>query len=261
MTEYRCPYCGQDSYAKSSKKSGFFLNWKVIRNHLIKCKLNDTSYTICENYGPLKWDLINSYKSINHFKKDYPNISFDSNFFKTFRKLGKTNLKEIVWSKELIIEKLQEFHTRYSKIPQHRELDNLTPDYPSKSIIIRHFITFNKAIEAAGLIPNYNDGYGNRTIGKDGRLYRSQAEAYFVDHFLYAKEEYEYEKPYGNGWFYDFYLPKHNLYIELDGGFTDSVDNYRSKINKKIQYCKDNNITLIVIDIKTLYQKDFKLRV
>ena len=116
-----------------------------------------------------------------------------------------------------------------------------------------HFGSWNKAIEAAGFTPNINDGFGIRTLGKDGILYRSQYEAKFADNYLYNKYKYEYEKPYGNGWYYDFYLPEQDLYIEINGGL-------RKERNKeKIEYNRANNIKCIVLEASNL--EDFKKHV
>ena len=67
MIDYKCPYCGQDSYSKSSKKKGKFDNWISVRSHTIKCLKNNKTYTFCSYYGPISLDVINSYPSVNHF--------------------------------------------------------------------------------------------------------------------------------------------------------------------------------------------------
>lgn len=82
------------------------------------------------------------------------------------------------------------------------------------------------------------------------------AEAYFVDNFLYKKYSYEYYTPYGNGWFYDFYIKELDLYIELDGGFTGE---YRKKIEQKVEYNKIMNRKLLVVSITTIYKPGLTL--
>jgi len=253
MINYTCPYCGQDSYAKSSKKAGKYLSWKSVRTHTARCIKNNNTYTICEFYGPFTFSYIDSFESVNHFKKEYPNLSFESHFFSLNRKLGRLSLKEIEWSKDLILEKIQKYFSVYGKVPQHRQLDALVPDYPNRVTITRYFGSFNTAIEAAGFKPNVQNGFGTDTYAKDGILYRSTHEAYFVNNFLYGKYTYQYELPYGNGWYYDFYIKELNLYIELDGELRPQ------RIEEKRQYHKRNDINCRIIKANEIYSKNFKL--
>ena len=76
---------------------------------------------------------------------------------------------------------------------------------------------------------------------------------------MYNNYTYEYEPKYPNRWLFDFYIKELELYIEIDGGFTDAIGNYRTKLNNKIQYCKNNNIKLKVLLKDDIYKKDFKL--
>jgi len=235
-----------------SKKENF-PDWTAVRTHTPSCSKNTKEYTICAYYGPLKFTDLAKYKSIDHLRIDYPNLTFDSHHFTYLEKAGKLTLKRLIWTKEEVIESIKRFYEKNGKIPEYNNFENTNLEYPSNSAVTRYFGTWNKAIEAAGFTANYNDGMGQRAIAKDGILYRSLAEVHFVNNFLFEKEEYEYEKPYGNGWFSDFYLPKHSLYVEIDGGLRP----YR--IEEKIQFCKDNNLKLKVVKTTEVYKTDFSL--
>ena len=71
---------------------------------------------------------------------------------------------------------------------------------------------------------------------------------------LYKKYNYEYEKPYGNGWYYDFYVKELDLHIEITAGLRPD------RINEKIAFNKANNINYRVINYSDIYKKDFILQ-
>jgi hypothetical protein len=152
------------------------------------------------------------------------------------------------WSQAKIIQAIQSFVSRNGRIPQAIEFKS----NPSKSTVTEYFETWNDAIAAAGFIPNYNNGFGTRTLGNDNILYMSGAEAYFVNNYLYNRYIYEYEKPYGNGWFYDFYLPEKDLFIELTGGL------FPSRIEEKVLFNKLHNRNCLIISTMDIYKKGFK---
>jgi hypothetical protein len=256
MNQYKCPYCGQFAYKATNLR---FSNWKSVRKHTSTCTKNTKEYMICEYYGPISINVYNNYSSIESFKKDYPNCTFNKVQWRTLRVNNKSNLVRNKWTKLTIIEAIKKFHQLNSRIPGTRdfELDSM---YPSVGTVITYFNSWNKAIEESGFIANKKTIFGIPTYAKDGILYRSKVEAYFVDHFLFEKEEYEYEKPYGNGWLFDFYLPKYNLYIEIDGEYSDDVRNYRTRITDKLLYCKENNINLIKFNYTDVYKKDFNFK-
>ena len=147
-----------------------------------------------------------------------------------------------------------DFYNIHGRIPKARELENKEYYGICRRSITKRFGSWNSLIEAAGFQPNVQSGLGISTVAKDNKLYRSSHEAYFVDHFLFEKEEYEYEKPYGNGWYYDFYLPKYNLYIELDGGLRPQ------RIQEKINFCKQNNLRLKVINSDEIYNSNLTIK-
>ena len=113
----------------------------------------------------------------------------------------------------------------------------------------------NKAIEAAGFEPNIQNGFGIDTYGLDGHLYRSQAEAYFADNFLYGKYKYvvepKYPEPHNK--FYDWYIEDLNVYIELDGGLRPQV------IEEKIEINKNLGRKLLVYTTEQIYKLNNKI--
>jgi hypothetical protein len=131
-------------------------------------------------------------------------------------------------------------------------------NYPSASTVQMYFGSWNEAISKAGFIPSKNIGFGNCTYGNDGILYRSGLEAYFSNNYLHGIYEYEYEKPYGNGWLYDFYVKELDLYIEIDGGFTNQK--YKSRIRSKMEFNKINNINCKFITRNQIYNKELTLQ-
>lgn len=253
MTEYKCPYCGQNSYAKSSKKSGKFQDWASVRSHIVHCKANTHSYTICEYYGPISLNTLNKYLSVRAFKKDYPNCSFSTQQWRTLRINGKTSIRRNIWNKESCIAALKKFVNLFGRIPTVDDFNTFDLSYPVQRTLVIYFGSFNKAIEAAGFVPNTQNGFGINTQAKDGKIYRSTPEAYFVDNFLFEKYQYEYEKPYGNGCFYDFYLPELDLHIELDGGLRPQ------RIQEKIEFNRKNKINCLVIKTEEIYKKEFRI--
>ena len=239
-TDYKCPYCSKE-----------FLNWKSVQGHLNRCKINTNDYRICHFYGPIHINTINKYFNTVEFRKDYPNTTFNSQFWKRLRNSGKTDLrKKIEWTKDSIICAIQSFYTHNNRIPQAREFIG---DYPNSSTVCNYFGFWNKAIEAAGYVADYHS-YGAKTLGKDGFWYMSKAEAYFVNKYLYDKYSYEYEPKYKNNkWWYDFYIKELDLYIEIAGG----LDNNR--IEEKIIFNHQNNINCRVIAINDLYTSSIDL--
>lgn len=123
-----------------------------------------------------------------------------------------------IYTKESIIVSIKDFYVLNSRNPQVIDFTN-NSTYPSFSSVVRHFGTWYGALEASGLRID-NQQFGVRTLAADNHLYRSYAEAYFVDNYLYNKYDYiiepKYPKP--HTYIYDWYIPSIDLYIELDGG-------------------------------------------
>jgi len=226
--EYKCPYCGTDSYAKSSKKSGKFESWKSVINHTSNCVRNNKSYSIDITYGPIPIkEIINT--SVAELRRKYPNITF-KNKFKS-NPIDKS--RRLDYSAEEIIELIRLFVTTNGKIPEYRDF-SFKNGYTSAEAVKYHFGSWNKGIEAAGFTPNTQSGYGIRTHGLDNHLYRSQAEAYFCDNFLFNKYDYIIEPAYPEKYnkYYDWYIPSLDLYIELDGGCRPEIIKEKIQINK-----------------------------
>lgn len=245
--KYVCPYCKQEKYSKNSKKSGFFTDWKSVRNHTAKCKYKTGEFYIDINYGPIHYlDFDKTFIRDNPLLKGKIN-----NIKRAFNQRGIDFSIRRRWTKETILLSLKKYYLKYKKIPEAREF-RFTNDYPSYSTVTYYFNTWNEAIKAAGLIPNTQNGYGIDTFGRDGHLYRSKAEAYFADMYLYGKYEYEiepkYPKPYNK--YYDWYIKELNLYIELDGNLRPEVIEEKIKINKLL------GRKLIVVKTSDIYTKD-----
>lgn len=239
MKEYKCPYCGQNSYSNKGKKRGNFPDWKAVRGHVSKCSKNNKEYYIDLIYGPLHYTLFTTdyYLLIDK----YPNLHIPiKSIVKGFRLAG-YDIPDIrrKWNRESIIKAIQKFVKLNNRIPEFREWNshNSTTGYPSTASIKKYFGSWNSGIKAAGFEPNIFNGFGIDTYGKDGHLYRSQVEAYFVNNYLYDKHIYEvepkYPEPY-NKW-YDWYLPELDLYIELDGGCRPQIIKEKIDINKKLK--------------------------
>ena len=186
-------------------------------------------------------ELHNKLPTHNDFNKSqtkYPCPKTVLKYFPTWNSaLDSTGLSTIVGqtlSKEEAIKRINDFYTLYNRIPCVRDCSNNDYTLPSYGFLYKHFGSFNKAIIAAGLEPNLPGNFGFPTFAKDNRLYRSRGEAYFVDYFLFSKEEYKYELPYGNGWLYDFYLPKYDLYIEITAGLRPERLQEKLEFNKKL---------------------------
>ena len=243
-TEYKCPYCGADSYAKKGKKEGKFTSWLVVNKHVSSCVKHDKSFLIDNFYGPIHIDTINSL-SVLQLKIQYPKLKV------RYKSLIKNNGKNysIKWSKDSIIQAIKSFYSKNNKIPAARDFNNTNYEYPNTTTVKRHFGTWNAAIEAAGFPPNIQNGFGIDTYGLDGHLYRSLYEAYFADTYLYSKYEYviepKYPEPYNK--YYDWYIPSLDLYIELDGGCRPETTKEKLAINKIL------NRKLLLLPAQAIY--------
>lgn len=243
---YACPYCGQDSYAKSSKKSGLYESWDSVIKHTSRCEKIDNSFLIDNTYGPISVEELNRLTA-KELKQKYKNIKFTGKK-KTLKKYLVKSFK-VLWDKTTIISAIQDFKIKYNRIPGIRDFGSKNPDYPNHDTVKTHFGSWNAAIEASGLVPNIQNGFGINTIGLDGHLYRSRAEAYFADTYLYNKYDYvielKYPKPYNR--YYDWFIPSLDLYIELDGGIRPQVREEKELINRLL------NRKCLFIDTSLIY--------
>lgn len=240
MKEYRCPYCGKNSYSKTSNNSGPFKDWDAVRKHTAKCNKNTKKYYVDSFYGPIHYNELLK----DDWRITYPKLNNIDYLRKRFIAFGFRY--EEKWNKNNIILAIQEFFNKNGRVPAARDFQK--NDYPCKNTLRRHFGTFNKAIEAAGFEPNIQNGFGTDTYGLDGHLYRSQAEARFADNFLFGKYQYtvepKYPKPYNR--YYDWYIIDLDLYIELDGGLRPE------RIKEKIELNNQLGRNLLVIPTNKL---------
>ncbi len=232
-----CPYCFKkfSSYLRVSK-------------HCNSCSSNDHTYYIDITYGSIHYsELLN--KRTEEIRAIYPQISSLFTINKYFLKYGITiNYSNCYFSKEVIISKIQEYVSKYSEIPSSKaEFRKPIDNFPTLPTILRYFKSWNEAIKVAGFTPSTQQGFGVVTTGLDNHCYRSRAEAYFADKFLYNTYDYVIEPKYANDiWFYDWYIPSINLYIELDGGIRPW------RIEQKKLYNSVNNIPCIYVPTKII---------
>jgi hypothetical protein len=177
-----------------------------------------------------------------------PSITVVQNLFGSWSSaLEQANLKPITiikYSKEDVITAIISYYKINGKIPGYNDLSN-----PGSTTAEKHFGSWNKAIIAAGFTPN-ESGFGVFTEGKDGHTYRSAAEAYFCDNFLYNRYEYiiepKYPEPYNK--YYDWYVPTLDLYVELDGELRPEAVKNKITINKELRR------NCIIITVKDMYK-------
>jgi hypothetical protein len=153
-----------------------------------------------------------------------------------------------VYNKDSIILAIKKFTALNGRVPTYEDFKH-SEEYPSPTTVRRYFSTWNTAIESAGLKPN-EPNFGNPTVGKDNHLYRSAAEAYFCDKFLYGRYDYivepKYPEPYRK--YYDWYVPSLDLYIELDGELRPDAVNSKRTINEELHR------NCIIITVKDMYK-------
>jgi hypothetical protein len=148
------------------------------------------------------------------------------------------NNKPYFWDKEKCLSAGVLFIENNNRIPQTKDFEKNTL-YPNRSTIASVFGTWNTFISELGYEPTMSTQFGTPTYGTDGVLYRSILESYFSNNYLHSLHsyyyEYRYPKEYGRKT-YDFYLPKKDLYIEIDG-IVGRLDRLKEKIaiNEKLQ--------------------------
>jgi hypothetical protein len=244
IEQFKCPYC----------KKINFTSWVSVRNHTSTCDKNTHEFVITEEYGPLHYLQILD----ENFYTNFPLIGKNkvAGFIKKFKKtklVDATYIKGIAHSKQSILSQIKLFVEEHGRIPTTRDWIRKTDKYPDFKTVIYHFGTWNIALEQAGFIPNIQNGFGVNTRGIDGHLYRSQAEAYFADTYLYNKYEYlvepKYPKPYNR--YYDWHITTLDLYIELDGGCRPDIAKKKLEINIKL------NRKCLILPIGKIYSVDY----
>ncbi len=251
--EFKCPYCGQDSYAKTSKKSGKFESWNAVVRHTSRCLNNSHEYIISTDYGILRIEDLTTIPDIEKLFNKYPLLKKAyRGYIRKSKKYGLLDstfrFKKVFYTEQELLDLLITYVQKHGKIPSSRDFKHTKPNYTNFE---EKFGSWNNAIKAAGFIPNIQNGFGIDTYGLDGRLYRSKHEAYFADTYLYKKYEYEiepkYPKPYNK--YYDWYIPSLDLYIELNGGLRPETTKEKIEINKTL------NRKCIFIDVSNIYIK------
>lgn len=269
---YTCPYCN----TSKTKKGKQFSSWRAVASHSTTCPKNNNSIIINRVYGPQvtktpkHWDknsiitaIINFYTEYNRIptKKDFVGSKYPSHetvrrYFGSWNNgIVASQLPTNNWDKQAIISAIQLFVYHYGRIPLAR--DFCGENYPSDSTVARYFSSWNTAIEAAGFNTTIPSSFGIATQGLDGHWYRSKAEAYFADNYLFNKYTYiiepRYPKPHSR--VYDWYISELDLYIELTGGLKPEI------ITEKIQINKELSRKLLIINIKQMYRNDFILQI
>jgi hypothetical protein len=250
--EYKCPYCGQDSYSKTSKKQGKFTDWESVRRHTSSCIKNNNTYSITIEYGPIHYsELLNTEYKVLKYK--YPNVKLSSlvKKFKDASIIDKNFTIKPVIPKVELINQINKFVSEHGHIPSSRDFNFYTKNTEfCTTTFQKYFGSWNAAIEEAGYTPNIQNGYGVDTKALDGHMYRSRAEAYFANTYLYNKYEYiiepKYLKPF-QYWNYDWYIKELNLYIELDGEIRPERIKQKKLLNKQL------NINCAFIYTKDIY--------
>lgn len=239
--EASCPYCDK-----------VLSTFKAVRAHTSKCSKNTGEYSISAEYGPIHYtELTNTQYKI--LKNKYPNISLSS-IVRKFKEIGllpKYYVLRPVITKDYLIKQIQHYVNTHGHIPSSKDFNFGNCEESCTYTYIKYFGSWNSAIEAAGYIPNIQNGYGTNTKAIDGNLYRSQAEAYFVDNFLFGIYEYIVEPSYPEKYnkIYDWYIPSLDLYIELDGGIRPEITKQKIEINKLL------NRHCLFIPVQTIYNK------
>ena len=231
-----CPYCLK-----------YFKSWLSVRGHVSHCLLNNKEFCVDLEYGAIHFSEL--LDPLVH--KRYKNTTLQG-YLKTFKKnniISPSFSLTNIHTKESILKTIEEFVHKYNYVPSTRDFDSNIL-YPNSSTVRYYFSSWNEAIIEAGYNPVIQNGFGASTYGLDDVLYRSKAEAYFSDTYLYNKYNYivepKYPKPHYK--YYDWYLPKLDLYIELDGGCRPEVILDKIKINLEL------NRNLLVIPYKLIYK-------
>lgn len=243
MNKYICPYCK----ANRSKKV-VFKSWTSVVTHTNYCDKNNKEYVIHKDLGPVHYtELLN--KPIEELKSKYGHSKLrdmqqrfkkfgyiEGNFYKKYTKLD-------------VIEAIQNKAEELGRTPTNFDFRKTSGNYPSIGFITKEFGSWLKALEASGFKPNTSDLYGKPTVALDNHLYRSRAEAFFVDKYLYDRFYYIIEPIYKNyDLLYDWYVPVFDLYIELDGGVRSGI------IQEKIEINNKQNTNCIYIPYKEIYK-------
>jgi hypothetical protein len=251
-----------------TNKNGYISNWVVIdrfgswNNGLLAAGLDIKIKQIKNN----TWDkekiifytleyITNYGKYPNSFSVGAPSISTIKRYFKNWLDVyDQTGFKKCDWTEELVLKAITDFYHNNNRVPTTKDFRANTLIYPSSYTINKFFNSWNNAISKAGLPTSIKNGYGILTKGLDGITYRSAAEAYFCDNYLYNNFNYEVESSYPSPYddmLYDWFLTDVNIYIELDGGLRPETTKNKININNKL------NRLCLFIDTNTIFDKEY----
>lgn len=159
-----------------------------------------------------------------------------------------------LYTKERLIEIIQDFQERKGRIPFHSEFSK-DRDYPNPSTYCDVFGSWNEAIQLAGFMPN-SASLGKILIAEDGHKCLSFAEKLIDDWLSNHKIKHEKEVYYPNSKLRADWLIS-RIYVEYFGiciGYEDQLSrSYETTRHKKRTICKDNDLVLI-----ELYPKDLQ---
>lgn len=224
MTEYLCPFCLSTKNSSNKK----FETWASVEKHSRQCAKNNKEFYIDKIHGPISSQDLQS----QDFKIRFPGAN-KGKIAESFRKKGiSVPILTKTWTNEKILDIITNFTKQTGKIPICTDFSN-NPEFPDYSTVADRFGSWNNAIAAAGFTPSASHSFGIRTYGLDGHLYRSKAEAYFSDNYLFNSYDYQIEPKYPLPYykFYDWYIPVLDLYIELTGGLRPEITKEKIEIN------------------------------
>lgn len=188
--------------------------------------------------------------------KEYPNaVTYKRHFGSWNNALELAGLPvkqrkpEVAYNKDYMLSCIKSYIHKYKKIPIQQEFD-ADKDFPSSITVVKYCGSWEQAIKDAGFTPDIGSGFGYYTKSLDGHIYRSKAEAYFADNYLFGKYSYDIEPNYPapeQRRKYDWYVWELSIYIELDGKCRPNITAQKMQINK------DLSINCAIIPIKHIY--------
>jgi len=252
---YICPYCGASGSAKKK-----YTSWKAVSSHVKSCTKDTGEYVVSSTDGPIHYSyyLENTRDQIvAKFSK-----SRYSDMLDKFRLLGYLQIDNTKkYTREECIAAIVSKAKELGRTPKNADFRKTEGKYPCIQYLVKEFGSWNLALIASGFeLHKKSELYCTPTIGLDGHQYRSKAEAYFADTFLFGKYEYNIEPSYPINYnkFYDWYIPTLDLYIELDGNLRPLVTTEKIKINNMLNRaclfiptnCIKNSNKINLIDFK-----------
>lgn len=146
-------------------------------------------------------------------------------------------------SSEKIITLIKKFYSKNARIPFRKE-------FPYPKSARKHFGTWNKAITAAGFIPN-PVRFANKFIAKDGHKCDSLAEKIIDDWLNSMKISHQVHVRYDQSKFTSDFLVG-NTYIEFFG-LKGQLRKYDNLAKQKLAFVKDNHLKLLSIYPEDLF--------